>query len=171
MRGAIRRSMLAVAMAIAVFAAFPDQADAQYSYRGGYGHHYYGRSYYGHHSYGYGHGGYGYGGYGYRGYGYRDGRYSYGEVRIEANPKSSREQIRVYVDEAFAGVVDDFDGFLQRLLLAPGSHLIEIKLEGYRPFRETILIGPGSTYNIRGQLELRADDADDAESDLSVTSS
>lgn len=172
MRGAIRRSMLAVAMAIAVFLTFPSQAEAQHYYGSGYGHHSYGPSYYGYHSYGYGgYGGYGYRSHGYRGYGYRNDRYAYGEVRIEANPKNSRKQIRVYVDEAFAGVADDFDGFLQRLMLAPGEHLIEITLEGYRPFRETILIGPGRTYSIRGALELRAGDTDAAESDLSVTSS
>jgi len=170
MRGAIRSYAFAVAMAIAVFVVLPNQADAQQHYGGGDGQHYYGPSYYGHHPYGYG--GYGYGGYGYGGFGgfgYRDDRYAYGEVRIEATPKTSRDQIRVYVDEALAGVVDDFDGFLQRLHLAPGKHLIEIELDGYRPFRGDIMISPGRTYNIRGQMELLANDTDDAESALSVT--
>jgi len=169
MREAIRRFAFVVVLAIAVLVALPGQADAQHYYGGGYGHYYghgfYGPGYYGHPYYGYG--GYGYG---YDGYGYRNERYEYGWVRIEASPKDSRDQIRVYVDEALAGVVDDFDGVLQRLHLAPGSYLIEIKLDGYRPFRETIMISPRSSFHIRGEMVPLADDADDAESDLTVTS-
>ncbi len=171
MREAIRRFAFAVVLAIVVFLALPGQADAQHYYRGGYGHHYYGPAFYGHPYYGYG--GYGYGGYGYGydGYGYRNERLDYGSVRIEASPKDSRDQIRVYVDEALAGVVDDFDGVFQRLRLAPGSYLIEVKLAGYRPYRETIMVSRGSSFHIRGELVPLADDADDAESDLAITNS
>ncbi len=174
MREAIRRLAFAAVLAIAVLVALPGQADAQHYYGGGYGHYYghsfYGPGFYGHPYYGYGGYGYGYGGYGYRGYGYRNERHDYGWVRIEASPKDSRDQIRVYVDEALAGVVDDFDGIFQRLNLAPGSYLIEIRLAGYRPFRETIMISPRSSFHIRGELVPLADDDDDAESDLMVTS-
>ncbi len=173
MREAIRRFAFAVVLAIVVFLALPGQADAQHYYRGGYGHHYYGPAFYGHPYYGYGGYGYGYGGYGYGydGYGYRNERLDYGSVRIEASPKDSRDQIRVYVDEALAGVVDDFDGVFQRLRLAPGSYLIEVKLAGYRPYRETIMVSRGSSFHIRGELVPLADDADDAESDLAITNS
>jgi hypothetical protein len=58
------------------------------------------------------------------GYGYRDS----GSVRIIVDPNRTR----VYVDGYYAGVVDDFDGILQRLNVPPGRHDITLKLEGYR---------------------------------------
>jgi hypothetical protein len=42
------------------------------------------------------------------------------------------EKTRVYVDGYYAGIVDDFDGILQRLNVPPGRHDITLKLEGYR---------------------------------------
>ena len=61
-----------------------------------------------------------------RGYGgyYRDS----GSVRLIVDP----EKTRVYVDGYYAGIVDDFDGILQRLNVPPGRHDITLKLEGYR---------------------------------------
>jgi hypothetical protein len=60
-----------------------------------------------------------------RGYGsYRDS----GSLRIIVDP----EKTRVYVDGYYAGIVDDFDGILQRLNVPPGRHDITLKLEGYR---------------------------------------
>ena len=58
-----------------------------------------------------------------------------GAVRIEVKPKDARDEMVVYVDEAQAGVVDDFDGAFQRLYLPPGKHQIEIRLDGYQPLR------------------------------------
>ncbi len=130
MRNAIKSLVFVVAIAAAAFLSFPADADAQHYYRHGYGHGYYGYGY----GHGYGHGyyshgysrGYGHGyGHGYRGYGpyrYRaNGDSDSGAVRIEVNPKESRGDIQVYVDEAHAGVVDDFDGFSQRLYLPLGN--------------------------------------------------
>ena len=74
-------------------------------------------------------------------------------MRIEVNPKESREDIQVYVDEAHAGVVDDFDGFSQRLYLPPGKHEIEIRLDGYETLRLAIVVSPRNTYHIRGEME------------------
>jgi len=60
-----------------------------------------------------------------RGYGsYRDS----GSLRIIVDPNKTR----VYVDGYYAGIVDDFDGILQRLNVPPGRHDITLKLEGYR---------------------------------------
>jgi len=155
MRNAIKSLAFVAAIAAAAFVSFPAEADAQHYYRHGYGHGYYGHGY-GHRYYGhgyYGHGyGHGYGGYG--PYGYGANRYSdSGAVRIEVNPKESREDIQVYVDETHAGVVDDFDGFSQRLYLSPGKHEIEIRLDGYETLRLAILVSSGNTYHIRGEME------------------
>jgi hypothetical protein len=106
--------------------------------------------------YGYGWGwypyGYGYGGWGYPygGYGYYGGRYS--DARIEVEPK----QAKVYVDGYYAGVVDDFDGWAQRLDVPPGQHEIEIYLPGYKTMSEQLFFQPGHTVKIKGQLEKQA---------------
>ncbi len=152
MRKTIKTLALVAAMAAAIAVSLPAKADAQHHRRHRYGHGHYRHGYYGH---GYGYGGYGYGGYG--GYGY--GRYSnYGAVRIEVNPKGFREEIEVYVDEARAGVVNDFDGIFQRLHLPVGKHEIEIRLRGYQTLRMAIFVRPRSTYHIRGRMEPLAAD-------------
>lgn len=133
MRNTIKTLVLAVAMAAAISLSLPAEAHAQH--------------YYGH---GYGHGfGYGYGGYGPYGYGYSNE----GAVRIEVDPKESREDIQVYVDEGNAGVVDDFDGFFQRLYLPQGKHEIEIRLDGYKTIRLSIFVSLGKTIHIRERME------------------
>ncbi len=145
MRNTIKTLALVAAMAAAITVSLPAKADAQHHYRHRYGHGHFGHGFFGH-----GYGGYGYGGYGAYGY----GRYSnYGAVRIEVNPKSSREEIQVYVDEAHAGVVNDFDGIFQRLNLPAGKHEIEIRLGGYQTLRMAIFVSPGNTYHIRGRME------------------
>ena len=120
----------------------------------GYGHHgggHYGR---GHHSghgyrsrYGYG---YRYGsghryGYGYGGYDYPE---RYGDIRIKVKP----DEARVYVNGAEAGVVDDFNGWFQSLVLDPGEYVIEIELDGYRTYRSRIYVAAGRTYTLRHEM-------------------
>ena len=99
-----------------------------------------------------GYGPYGYGGYGPYGYG-ANRNSNQGAVRIEVDPKESRDEVEVYVDEAHAGVVDDFDGVFQRLYLPAGKHEIEIRLDGYHTIRMAIFVSPGSTYHVRGRME------------------
>jgi hypothetical protein len=160
MRHVLRTLALFAVISAGVLVFSPATADAQH--HGGHGYGGYGHGYgyggYGHrYGYGgYGHG-YGYGGYGPYGYGgYRDA--STGAVRIEVSPKGARDQIEVYVNEARAGVVDDFDGFAQRLRLEEGEYEIELRLPGYKPLRASIFVTRGNTYNLRGQLEALADD-------------
>ena len=162
MRTTIKTLALVAAMAATMTVSLPAKADAGYRYRSGFGHGRFGHGFYGH-GFGYrGYGPYGYGGYGYGAYGsygYRANRYSnYGAVRIEVTPKKSREEIEVYVNEARAGVVDDFDGSSQRLYLSAGKHEIEIRLSGHETLRTTIFVSPGNTYHIRGQMEPLAAD-------------
>ncbi len=139
MRKTTKILVLVVAMVTAVSLSFPAEVHAQ---------HYYGHSY----GHGYGHGfayrsyGHGYGGYG-------PGYSNDGAVRIEVEPKESREEIQVYVDEGHAGVVDDFDGAFQRLYLPLGKHEVELRLDGFKTMRMAIFVSPGKTYHIRGRLE------------------
>ena len=149
MRHVLRTLALFAVISTGVLVFSPATADAQHHGGHGYGG-------YGHGYGGYGHG-YGYGGYGPYGYGgYRDA--STGDVRIEVSPKGARDEIEVYVNEARAGVVDDFDGFTQRLYLAEGEYEIELRLPGYKPLRASIFVARGNTYKLRGQLEALADD-------------
>ena len=48
-----------------------------------------------------------------------------GSARIQVTPRDAE----VYVDGYLAGIVDDFDGFMQRLRLPPGEHEIELYRE------------------------------------------
>jgi hypothetical protein len=70
-------------------------------------------------------------------------------ARIQVTPRDTE----VYVDGYHAGIVDDFDGFAQRLRVAPGEHVIELYLDGHRPVAYTILFHPGETYRIRHVME------------------
>ncbi len=161
MRHVLRTLALFAVISAGVLVFSPATADAQHHGGHGYGHGY-GYGGYGHgYGHGYGYGGYGhgygYGGYGPYGYGgYRDA--STGAVRIEVSPKGARDEIEVYVNEARAGVVDDFVGFTQRLYLAEGEYEIELRLRGYKPLRSSILVTRGNTYKLRGQLEALPDD-------------
>ena len=96
-----------------------------------------------------------YGRFGYYGYPY-GGQYPYygrydeqGSLRIDVEP----EQTEVYVDGYFAGMVDSYDGFFQRLRLPAGAHDIELRLEGYHSLQEQMYLAIGSTYRITHQME------------------
>jgi len=113
--------------------------------------------------YGYGYGypywGYPYGYYGYYGYPYYPyyggippaygyGSAAYGGIRIDLPQKDAA----VYVDGYYAGIVDDFDGVLQRLTLEPGAHHIEIKAAGFIPLAFDVNVDPGRTIHYRASL-------------------
>jgi hypothetical protein len=105
------------------------------------------------HPYGFGFGlGYGYG----YGYGYPPNPYGPGYVyapgaslRIDAEPRETE----VFVDGYFAGRVDDFDGFFQRLHLEPGEHDVTLYLGGHRTSRQSVYLQPGKTFRIRHTME------------------
>ena len=112
---------------------------AGYPYYGyGYPYGYYGSpyGYYGYQGYGYPPPGYGYG----YGYGYGSG-HAYGGVRIQGAPPDAE----VFADGYYVGIVDDFDGALQRLELEPGAHNIEIRGAGMPPTSFDVNIQPGRT--------------------------
>ena len=51
----------------------------------------------------------------------------------------------MFIDGYLVGTVDDFDGWAQRLNVAPGEHQLVIYLKGHRTFRENVLFRPGAT--------------------------
>ena len=57
-----------------------------------------------------------------------------GELKISAIPSRAA----VFVDDQFAGHVDEFNGAGQAMLLTPGEHHVRIALPGYLPF-ETVV--------------------------------
>ena len=83
-------------------------------------------------------------------YAYYGARYEErGSIRLQVKP----EETEVYVDGYYAGVVDSYDGFFQRLHLPAGEHEIELRLEGYRSIQEQLYLPIGSTYRIRHEME------------------
>jgi len=97
----------------------------------------------------YGYGGYGYGGWG--GYPYYGGYggYERGSLRLQVKPEATE----VYVDGYYAGIVDSYDGFFQRLHLPAGQHDVELRLEGFRSIQEQMYLTEGSTYRIEHDME------------------
>jgi len=71
-----------------------------------------------------------------------------GEVRFDVTPKEAA----VYDDGVYAGIVDDFNGS-QHLLLAPGRHHVELKMEGYETLEVDLIVDAGQTIRYRGMLK------------------
>lgn len=87
--------------------------------------------------------------YGYRGAAPAYGAYRhYGDVRLKVSPRHAA----VYVDGYYAGIVDDFDGFFQRLTLEVGPHEIEIEAPGFEPLVYDVYVDPSRTVDLHGDL-------------------
>lgn len=71
-----------------------------------------------------------------------------GELRLEVRPRDAQ----VFVDGAYAGVVDDYDGAFQALKLEPGTYHITIMAPGYRTLEFDVRIPPRQKINYRGEL-------------------
>jgi hypothetical protein len=71
-------------------------------------------------------------------------RYQSGAVRVRVQPRETE----VYVNGYYAGTVDDFDGMFQRLYLRAGEYDIALRLAGYLPFAQRVLIRPGATLDV-----------------------
>jgi hypothetical protein len=117
-----------------------------FSFGYGWGYPYYGGAYgYGYPYYG---GAYGYG-YGYPPY-YGPVVYdNTGSARLQVTPRNTQ----VYVDGYFAGVVDEFDGYLQRLNVGIGEHELQLYLDGHRPFTQKVLFTRGGTVKLIHAME------------------
>jgi hypothetical protein len=73
----------------------------------------------------------------------------YSSLRLQISPRDTE----VFVDGYYAGIVDDFDGFMQRLRLEPGQHAIQLYLTGHRTAEQQIYLQPGGTFRIRHVME------------------
>ena len=71
------------------------------------------------------------------------------EVRVMATPKDAG----VYIDGFYAGIVDDFDGVFQKLLLPPGGHSFVLYLEGFRTSQHNLYLRAGSTLKLHHTME------------------
>jgi hypothetical protein len=117
-----------------------------YPFWGAYGWSPYWAPYWGSYYYGYGYG-YPYWGGGY--YRRYDPSDTLGAARLQVTPRETE----VFVDGYFAGVVDDFDGFAQRLRLDPGEHEVTLYLEGHRPLTRKMLFTIGQTFKVQHEME------------------
>ena len=70
-------------------------------------------------------------------------------ARLQVTPR----QTEVFVDGYYAGTVDDFDGFMQRLRLEPGEHDLELYLAGYQTFAQRIYLQPGRTFSVKHVMQ------------------
>jgi len=77
------------------------------------------------------------------GYGY--GGFDAAALRVQVTPRDTE----VFIDNYYAGAVDDFDGLFQRLRVEPGAHDITLWREGYRTVRQRIYIQPTGTFRLR----------------------
>ena len=92
---------------------------------------------------------YGYGPYPYYGYGYY-GRYDMSSsMRLQVSPRNTE----VFLDGYYAGTVDDFDGFFQRLHVEPGEHDLQLYLSGYRSVSQKVYLQPGNTFRVKHAME------------------
>ena len=81
------------------------------------------------------------------GYGWRhDDR---ADLRLQGTPREAE----VYVDGYFVGIVDDFDGWTQRLRVVPGEHEIKVYLPGHRVRAERMRFLPHESYRLQFSLE------------------
>ena len=76
------------------------------------------------------------------------GRYmSYGDIRLKDFPRDGA----VYVDGGYAGIVDDFDGFFQRLTLEVGAHEIEVEVRGDESQFFDVYVDPYNTIDLHAE--------------------
>ena len=72
-----------------------------------------------------------------------------GSLRVQVSPRETE----VYIDNYYAGTVDDFDGIFQRLHIEPGSHDITLYLDGYKTVRQRIYLQPTGTFRLRYMMQ------------------
>ena len=59
---------------------------------------------------------------------------------------------QVFVDGAYAGVVNDFDGVFQELRLSQGGHKIEVRMPGFESAFFDVYVQPGRSIDLRQDL-------------------
>ncbi len=70
------------------------------------------------------------------------------ELKISATPTRAA----VFVDNQFAGHVDEFNGVGQAMLLTPGRHSVRVALPGYLPFETVVDLRPHQKLKLQTEL-------------------
>jgi PEGA domain len=70
------------------------------------------------------------------------------EIKLQVTP----ERAAVFVDEAFAGSVNEFMGAGHAMLVSPGKHRIKIALPGYQAFDTEVDLLPHQKITIKTDL-------------------
>ncbi len=70
------------------------------------------------------------------------------EIKMSVNPNRAA----VFIDNLFAGHVDEFDGLGRALLVAPGKHRIKIVLPGYQDFETEVNLQPNQKFRLKTDL-------------------
>ena len=83
------------------------------------------------------------------GYGYQYADYDTGSVKIKVKPRDAE----VYVDNYFAGHVDDFDGVFQSLKVESGGHRIEVRKPGFETLQFDVHVQPSRSVTYRGEMK------------------
>ena len=86
------------------------------------------------------------------------GGYPYPMYRYAARDAAIRFDVKpdkaaVYLDGYYAGVVDDFNSWYQRLYTSPGPHELTLYLDGYRTYTEHVYLTPDNTFKLHFRLE------------------
>lgn len=71
-----------------------------------------------------------------------------GELKISATPTRAA----VFVDNQFAGHVDEFEGVGKAMLLTPGRHSVRVALPGYLPFETVVDLRPHQKLKLKTDL-------------------
>jgi len=82
----------------------------------------------------------------------KDPQAQYPEVTAEVKISISPNRAAVFVDDRFAGFVDQFDGPGQWLLLAPGKHQVKVTLPGYKTFETEISLVADQKFQLKTDL-------------------
>ena len=75
-------------------------------------------------------------------------RFNEGAIRLKVKPVDAE----VYVNGYYAGIVDDFDGILQRLYVPRGEHEITLRLRGYESHTVPVRVRSGQTIDVAYQM-------------------
>jgi hypothetical protein len=74
---------------------------------------------------------------------------AYGGVSLDIAPFNGE----VFVDGAYMGIVEDFDGTNQALTLPAGRHRVEVRAPGYADLVFDVDVMPGQVIPYRGDLQ------------------
>ena len=96
-------------------------------------------------------GGGGYGGGGGYSSSYGQSYREVGNLRLKVKPANAQ----VHIDGYYVGVIDSFDGAMQRLRVEGGKHRVELTAEGYEPVQFDVMIIPGDTITYKGEMKRR----------------